>query len=105
MRESRETEGTMDEPRDAIEVAVATLARELNCAAGEISLAEVRPVTWPDSSLGCPEPGMMYTQVLTPGYQIKLVRANKPYIMHTDRGHRAVHCPDGGIMRDAGTLA
>ena len=97
-------EGAMDEPQDAIGVAVATLARQLNSAAEEISVAEVRPVTWPDSSLGCPKPGMMYTQVLTPGYQIKLVRADKEYIMHTDRGHRAVQCPDGGIMRDPGTL-
>jgi hypothetical protein len=97
-------EGAMDEPQDAIEVAVATLARQLNSAPEEISVAEVRPVTWPDSSLGCPKPGMMYTQVLTPGYQIKLVRADKEYIMHTDRGHRAVQCPDGGIMRDPGTL-
>ncbi|HZB94977.1 MAG TPA: hypothetical protein VE268_03360 [Herpetosiphonaceae bacterium] len=92
----------MDEPQDAIEVAVATLASQLNLAPEEISVAEVRPVTWPDSSLGCPKPGMMYTQVLTPGYQIKLVRADKEYIMHTDRGHRAVQCPDGGIMRDPG---
>jgi len=27
-------------------------------------------VEWPDGSLGCPELGMMYTQVITPGYQV-----------------------------------
>lgn len=25
---------------------------------------------WPDASLGCPKPGVMYIQVVTPGYLI-----------------------------------
>jgi hypothetical protein len=29
-------------------------------------------VIWPDSSLGCPRPGEMYLQVLTPGYRVVL---------------------------------
>ena len=31
--------------------------------------------TWSDGSLGCPEPGMMYTQALVDGYQV-IVEAN-----------------------------
>ena len=27
-------------------------------------------MTWPDASLGCPQEGMMYAQVLTPGYLV-----------------------------------
>ena len=27
-------------------------------------------VEWSDGSLGCPEPGMMYTQAITPGYHV-----------------------------------
>ena len=23
---------------------------------------------WPDSSIGCPQPGMAYSQIITPGY-------------------------------------
>jgi hypothetical protein len=34
----------------------------------EIVTAEAR--TWPDGSLGCPQPGMAYTQVVTEGYQV-----------------------------------
>lgn len=92
----------IEEPQEAIAIAVATLARELGCAMAEIAVAEVRPVTWPNGALGCPRPGMMYTQVLTPGYQIRLVRGQQEYLLHTDRGHRAVRCPDGGIMHDVG---
>lgn len=98
-------EGAMDEPHDAIRVAVETLVRLLGCAPAELSVADVRPITWPDSSLGCPRPGMMYLQVLTPGYQIKLAHAGQEYIVHTDRGHRAVYCPGGGILPDAGDLS
>jgi hypothetical protein len=34
---------------------------------------------WPDASLGCPQPGMMYAQVITPGYQIILEAAGRRY--------------------------
>jgi hypothetical protein len=34
----------------------------------EIVTAEAR--TWPDGSLGCPQRGMAYTQVVTEGYQV-----------------------------------
>jgi len=34
----------------------------------EVALAEAR--TWPDGSLGCPQSGMAYTQVLVDGYQV-----------------------------------
>jgi hypothetical protein len=40
----------------------------------EIEVVSVEEVTFNDSSLDCPEPGMAYTQVLTPG-QIVLVDA------------------------------
>ena len=29
-------------------------------------------MTWPSGALGCPEPGMLYTQALVPGYQVIL---------------------------------
>ena len=32
-----------------------------------IRIVRAEHVTWSDSSLGCPEPGMMYVQVLTTG--------------------------------------
>ena len=38
----------------------------------EIGHPSVEERTWSDVSLGCPEEGMMYAEVLTPGYQILL---------------------------------
>ena len=39
---------------------------------------------------------MMYLQVLTPGYRIRLMHAGRQYMLHTDRGRQAVHCPGTG---------
>jgi hypothetical protein len=35
-----------------------------------IELVVAEPVVWADGSIGCPEPGMMYTQALVEGYRI-----------------------------------
>ena len=94
----------MDEARDAIAAAVETLARELGVAPQQIGVAEVTPVTWPNSALGCPQPGMMYLQVLTPGYRIRLMHAGRQYMLHTDRGRLAVHCPGTGSEPPAASM-
>ena len=45
-------------------------------------------VTWRDGSLGCPEPGMFYTQALIPGTRTILEVAGKQYHYHSG-GNRA----------------
>lgn len=37
-----------------------------------IEVTRSEAVTWPDGSLGCPEPGMFYTQAVEPGYWVEL---------------------------------
>jgi hypothetical protein len=83
---------------DARRLAIDLLARELHCTPADIVIVELSPVTWPNSALGCPKPGMMYLQVLTPGYRVRLAHGKHEYIVHTDRGHRAIRCPQGGIL-------
>ena len=53
---------------------------------GSVTVVEVKPVTWPDSALGCPSPGEMYTQALVPGYEVRLSAGNKTGVYHTNRG-------------------
>jgi hypothetical protein len=88
---------TSGDPRSrAIGIAITTLARELGCDTGEISVRQATQVTWRTSALGCPQPDRMYLQVLTPGYKVHLTCAGQEYVMHTDEGRRAVRCDDGG---------
>src|SRR4029453_2441464 len=39
-----------------------------NVARGQLVIVRADPVVWNDGSLGCPEPGKMYTQALVHGY-------------------------------------
>ena len=74
------------------ELAVADLARQLGIAAEAITVRSVEAVEWPDASLGCPEPGMMYAQVITPGYRIMLEANGQFYEYHAGRKGTIVRC-------------
>ncbi len=72
--------------------ATADLAARLGVPAGQISLLEFRAVIWPDSSLGCPQPGMAYLQVLTEGYLIRLGVGDQVYSFHGREGRAPQFC-------------
>jgi hypothetical protein len=68
-----------------IERARARLLQEVEgLSEEEITLVSAEAVDWPDGSLGCPQPGMVYGQVITRGYLIILEAAGERYPFHTD---------------------
>lgn len=69
------------------------LAEELGVPADDIELVERRAVTWRNGALGCPEPGMAYTQALVPGYWIRLQVGSERFDYHAARGQAPFHCP------------
>jgi hypothetical protein len=75
-----------------IETAKQDLAQRLSIQTSDIVLVDAKEVVWPDGSLGCPQPGMMNIQVLTPGYFIQLEVNGKYYIYHTNKTDRIVRC-------------
>lgn len=76
----------------AVEQAKADLAKRQGIDKEEIVVVEVDSVDWPDTSLGCPEPGMIYAQVITPGYKILLAYAQEIYEYHSDKCDYVVYC-------------
>lgn len=78
---------------DAPEVAAAleAAARDADVELDEVSLLDVNEVTWPDSGLGCGEPGVSYLQVLTPGYRVVAWADGRRVIYHTTRGAEALN--------------
>ena len=66
-------------PDDLIADMKADLADRLGIPADRIGLLEAKAVQWRDSSLGCPEKGQMYMQVITPGYQVLLEAEGQEY--------------------------
>lgn len=75
-----------------IETAKKDLAQRLSIPASDIVLLDAKEVVWSDSSLGCPQPNMMYTQVLTPGYLIKLKYDIREYEYHAGLGGALTYC-------------
>ncbi len=62
--------------------AVADLAAHLGIDPGSIIVVDEREVTWPDSSIGCPQPGMQYLQRLTDGVLLVLEAGDRRYEYH-----------------------
>jgi hypothetical protein len=68
------------------------LADSLSCDPQSVDVVSVEEMEWSDSSLGCPQPGMMYMQMITPGYRVTLEHNGQRYTFHTDHGRRAIRC-------------
>lgn len=68
------------------------LQKRLEITEAEIDLVSVENVTWSDGSLGCPRPGMMYTQALVDGYRIVLAVDEEQYFYHGGGGRDPFLC-------------
>ena len=64
--------------------------------AEEIAVVSAESREWRDGSLGCPKPGMTYTQVITSGYLIILEAGGRQYEFHTSTGNAGVLCKIDG---------
>jgi hypothetical protein len=71
----------------------ADAAQRAGVALDEVKVLAVEAVIWSDGSLGCPEPGMMYTQALVPGYRIRVDASGTVLVYHAGPQHTFVHCP------------
>lgn len=75
-----------------VKAAKADLAERLGIEQEEIEVVSVEEVTWRDGSIGCPEPGMAYTQALVNGTRILLEAEGQTYHYHSGRGAAPFLC-------------
>ena len=59
------------------------------------ALVRAERVTWRDGSLGCPQPGRMYTMALVPGYRILIQSGAQQLDYHASLRGQPVLCPPG----------
>lgn len=59
------------------------LAGRLKVPVEEIELVSIEVVVWSDTSLGCPQPGKVYLQVLQDGSWIQLIYDGQVYSYHS----------------------
>lgn len=57
-------------PDDVLASVVDAAAAETGVDPADVVVVSAEAVTWGDGSLGCPQPGMMYTQALVDGYRV-----------------------------------
>jgi hypothetical protein len=65
-----------------VQTAVADLSGRLGVSAADIAVVSATLVRWPDRSLGCPQPGMVYPQVSVDGARIELTTGGAVYAYH-----------------------
>ena len=79
------TNGEGGVPSGFQEAVVVDAAGRLDVDETEVEIVDARSVDWPDGSLGCPQPGVLYTQVITPGYQVVVAAGGTTLDYRLDR--------------------
>jgi hypothetical protein len=78
-----------------VDAALADAARRTGLRRAELKVLSAEAVIWSDGSLGCPEPGMMYTQALVPGYRVRVQASGQELDYHASRMGLPMQCPLG----------
>lgn len=85
----------MPDENEVVDAARTDLAQREGVSPDDVSVVRVSQVDWSDSSLGCPEEGMAYTQVVTPGFQIILQAGERVFDYHAGSDGAVFLCPSG----------
>lgn len=73
------------------------LAANVNVSPDTLKLVSKEQTEWSDSSLGCPDPGTMYMQVITPGWKLTYNDGARDYDVRSNQdGSIMVWCESGG---------
>ncbi|MBX0330428.1 hypothetical protein K2Z83_22465 [Oscillochloris sp. ZM17-4] len=83
---------TGEVPADLLAKILADAAQRSGVDAAAIVVQKGAAVEWNDSSLGCPQPGVAYMQVITPGYQVVLEAGATTYDYHANARGRFILC-------------
>lgn len=76
-----------------VDAALEDAARRTALDRARLKVISAEAVTWSDGSLGCPKPGVLYTQALVPGYRIRIGAGAEVLDYHAGRRGPPVLCP------------
>jgi hypothetical protein len=89
-------------PDAALAAIVADAAEVTGVDADAIVVVSVKPVTWMDGSLGCPRPGVMYTQSVVPGFRVIVQARDRKLDYRVGRAGTAKRCESGASVGSDG---
>lgn len=76
-------------------LAKADLVSRLAVEEADIEVLKAEEITWSDGSLGCPKPGVSYTQALVDGFQVILFADGRAYDYHAGSDAKPFICSSG----------
>ena len=85
-----------------VDLAKADLSQQLGVDQAGINLLSYEELVWPDSSLGCPQPGMEYLQVPHDGARIILELEGTSYHYHSGGEIGLFLCEQNILKKDEG---
>jgi hypothetical protein len=83
------------ELQSVVEAALADAVRRTALDRSRLKVISAEAVTWSDGALGCPMPGVLYTQALVPGFRIRIQADAEVLDYHAGRRGNPVLCPSG----------
>ena len=86
--------GVSGVPADLLSAVMEEAASGAGIDPSEVEVITADAVTWNDGSLGCPEPGMSYTQALVPGYRVILEIEGEELAFHRDASGEFRFCEE-----------
>ena len=92
-----------DVPIAMLERVVADAASGAGVDASDVRVVTAEAVNWSDGSLGCPEPGMAYTQALVPGFRVVVDIDGEELHFHASESGEFAFCEDPQPPADDGT--
>jgi hypothetical protein len=82
-------------PQAILDAILKQIAGSASVGRDQVMIERAESVVWNDGSLGCPEPGMAYTQALVKGYWVVAEAAGKKYDFRVGSGGTFRLCPPG----------
>lgn len=76
-----------------VQFALGDAARRSRRDISALTVALAEAVVWPDGSMGCPQPGMAYTQALVPGFRIQILADGQTLEYHASTRGQPFYCP------------
>jgi hypothetical protein len=94
---------TGEGPAELVDQIIADAAGRAGVTSSDVTVIRSEAVVWNDGSLGCPEPGVMYTQALVDGFWVVVSVAGTEYDYRATANGNFKLCarpPAGGTVVD-----
>ena len=92
----RENQSVRDQiPNQILEPILKEAAALASVSREQLMIVRAEPALWNDGSLGCAQPGNLYTQALVNGYWVIIKARGQEYDFRADNRGSFILCPPG----------